>query len=87
MQTTEDEIKYIFVAIMFKIPSDLDVAPHYKLLTSLSTLTLNTYTHKESSVVQPQWVVVRILNQRSGLFPMIETLRATLLRVDSIPAG
>ena len=45
MQTTEDEIKYIFVAvIVFKIPSDLDVAPRYNLLTLLSTLTLCTYT-------------------------------------------
>ena len=44
LHTTEDEIKYIFVAIVFKIPSDLDLAPHYKLLTLLSTLTLSTYT-------------------------------------------
>ena len=45
LHTTEEEIKYVFVAvIVFKISSDLDVAPHYKLLTLLSTLTLCTYT-------------------------------------------
>ena len=43
LQTTEDEIKYILVAvIVFKISSDLDV--YYKLLTLLSTLSLCIYT-------------------------------------------